>query len=393
MAEETADCIERLRRELQGLRESDADLQATLRRALDVLGEMHRARQASATPAKADGAAGSVCSDVSDADTDDSACGSLASPTSELSGAPCTPRGDGAAPSTPSDSASPASARDDHEDARSDSECSVVSTDSGFGRAAGSGQPAASSAPPPPQRFQRNLRRAQLPERWKRAVERKRAERKLTAARSLPSLCHEDGSPVPPQQQQQLQQEQQQQEQQPEEPEREDWTEALLSGSRTRQPLVLGDNSFADLVHNWMDLPDICNGGTARAAQTQQQQQQNPKLEKESKRPTGLARLLSIPEQIRKRFSSSSSSSGGLSSRADKSRTVKKTRHLSIYELDDMDSFFDELPPHGARPLGQRHSHPCMVGSLSQPDVCSFVGSHLEDARRLSSHFRSVVWV
>ncbi|XP_078732539.1 uncharacterized protein LOC144947217 [Lampetra fluviatilis] len=391
MAEETADCIERLRRELQGLRESDVDLQATLQRALDVLGEMHRARQASATPAKAAGAAGSVCSDVSDADTDDSACGSLASPTSEPSGGPCAPRGDDAveAPSPPSESASPTSARDDHEDARSDSECSVVSTDSGFGRAAGSGQPASSSAPPP-QRFQRNLRRAQLPERWKRAVERKRAERKLTAARSLPSLCHEDGSPVP----------QQQQQQQQEEPEREDWTEALLSGSRTRQPLVLGDNSFADLVHNWMDLPDICNGGTARAAQTrQQQQQQNPKSEKESKRPTGLARLLSIPEQIRKRFSSSSSSSSGggggsgLGSRADKSRTVKKTRHLSIYELDDMDSFFDELPPHGARQLGQRHSHPCMVGSLSQPDVCSFVGSHLEDSRRLSSHFRSVVWV
>lgn len=36
----------------------------------------------------------------------------------------------------------------------------------------------------------------------------------------------------------------------------EDWTAALLTQGRNRQPLVLGDNSFADLVHNWMDLPE-----------------------------------------------------------------------------------------------------------------------------------------
>ncbi|XP_029947905.1 PAK4-inhibitor inka2 [Salarias fasciatus] len=36
----------------------------------------------------------------------------------------------------------------------------------------------------------------------------------------------------------------------------EDWTTSLLSRSRNRQPLVLGDNSFADLIKNWMDLPD-----------------------------------------------------------------------------------------------------------------------------------------
>lgn len=36
-----------------------------------------------------------------------------------------------------------------------------------------------------------------------------------------------------------------------------DWTTALLTRGRNRQPLVLGDNSFADLVKNWMDLPDL----------------------------------------------------------------------------------------------------------------------------------------
>lgn len=35
-----------------------------------------------------------------------------------------------------------------------------------------------------------------------------------------------------------------------------DWTTSLLTRGRSRQPLVLGDNSFADLVHNWMDLPE-----------------------------------------------------------------------------------------------------------------------------------------
>ncbi|XP_077582600.1 PAK4-inhibitor inka2-like [Stigmatopora nigra] len=36
----------------------------------------------------------------------------------------------------------------------------------------------------------------------------------------------------------------------------EDWANALLTRGRSRQPLVLGDNSFADLVKNWMDLPE-----------------------------------------------------------------------------------------------------------------------------------------
>ncbi|KAM9443488.1 PAK4-inhibitor inka1 isoform 1-T1 [Clarias gariepinus] len=36
----------------------------------------------------------------------------------------------------------------------------------------------------------------------------------------------------------------------------EDWTAALLTQGRNRHPLVLGDNSFADLIQNWMDLPE-----------------------------------------------------------------------------------------------------------------------------------------
>lgn len=41
-----------------------------------------------------------------------------------------------------------------------------------------------------------------------------------------------------------------------------DWTSSLMNHSRNRQPLVLGDNVFADLVGNWLDLPDV-GGQTA----------------------------------------------------------------------------------------------------------------------------------
>ncbi|KAK2841204.1 hypothetical protein Q7C36_012783 [Tachysurus vachellii] len=36
-----------------------------------------------------------------------------------------------------------------------------------------------------------------------------------------------------------------------------DWTSSLMSQTRNRQPLVLGDNVFADLVGNWLDLPEL----------------------------------------------------------------------------------------------------------------------------------------
>ncbi|XP_053455929.1 PAK4-inhibitor INKA1 [Nycticebus coucang] len=47
--------------------------------------------------------------------------------------------------------------------------------------------------------------------------------------------------------------------------EAEDWTAALLNRGRSRQPLVLGDNCFADLVHNWMELPETASEGGDRS--------------------------------------------------------------------------------------------------------------------------------
>ena len=47
----------------------------------------------------------------------------------------------------------------------------------------------------------------------------------------------------------------------PELAEPDDWTSTLMSRGRNRQPLVLGDNVFADLVGNWLDLPELEKGG------------------------------------------------------------------------------------------------------------------------------------
>nr|XP_012633964.1 PAK4-inhibitor INKA2 isoform X1 [Microcebus murinus] len=47
----------------------------------------------------------------------------------------------------------------------------------------------------------------------------------------------------------------------PEQVEPDDWTATLMSRGRNRQPLVLGDNVFADLVGNWLDLPELEKGG------------------------------------------------------------------------------------------------------------------------------------
>ncbi|XP_073915000.1 PAK4-inhibitor INKA1 isoform X2 [Castor canadensis] len=70
--------------------------------------------------------------------------------------------------------------------------------------------------------------------------------------------------------------------------EAEDWTAALLNRGRSRQPLVLGDNCFADLVHNWMELPEASgeggDGGAPRA------------------RPRPPQFLLGLSEQLRRRL-------------------------------------------------------------------------------------------
>ncbi|XP_020789556.1 PAK4-inhibitor inka1-like [Boleophthalmus pectinirostris] len=46
----------------------------------------------------------------------------------------------------------------------------------------------------------------------------------------------------------------------------EDWTNSLLTRGRNRQPLVLGDNSFADLIENWMELPECPESAEAKQA-------------------------------------------------------------------------------------------------------------------------------
>ncbi|XP_005389009.1 PREDICTED: protein FAM212B [Chinchilla lanigera] len=72
------------------------------------------------------------------------------------------------------------------------------------------------------------------------------------------SVCGRDPNPLP---RTQLPEHQSCAQQGPEWAEPDDWTSTLMSRGRNRQPLVLGDNVFADLVGNWLDLPELEKGG------------------------------------------------------------------------------------------------------------------------------------
>ncbi|XP_023557562.1 PAK4-inhibitor INKA2 [Octodon degus] len=71
-------------------------------------------------------------------------------------------------------------------------------------------------------------------------------------------VCGRDPSPLP---RTQLPEHQSCTQRGPEWGEPDDWTSTLMSRGRNRQPLVLGDNVFADLVGNWLDLPELEKGG------------------------------------------------------------------------------------------------------------------------------------
>ncbi|XP_062049470.1 PAK4-inhibitor INKA2 [Lepus europaeus] len=73
-----------------------------------------------------------------------------------------------------------------------------------------------------------------------------------------PSVCGRDTAP-PPRTQPLDRQSRGQQGSEQVEPD--DWTSTLMSRGRNRQPLVLGDNVFADLVGNWLDLPELEKSG------------------------------------------------------------------------------------------------------------------------------------
>lgn len=79
-----------------------------------------------------------------------------------------------------------------------------------------------------------------------------------------------------------------------------DWTASLMNHSRNRQPLVLGDNVFADLVGNWLDLPDV-------GRQTAGEEQNDSRLKdtilesSSSSHSQDLSRKLSLTASIFKR--------------------------------------------------------------------------------------------
>ncbi|XP_043102134.1 PAK4-inhibitor INKA2 isoform X2 [Puntigrus tetrazona] len=79
-----------------------------------------------------------------------------------------------------------------------------------------------------------------------------------------------------------------------------DWTAALMNHSRNRQPLVLGDNVFADLVGNWLDLPDV-GGQTAGVEQNDSSLKDSLSESSSSSHSQDLSRKLSLTASIFKR--------------------------------------------------------------------------------------------
>ncbi|XP_026125909.1 PAK4-inhibitor INKA2-like isoform X1 [Carassius auratus] len=79
-----------------------------------------------------------------------------------------------------------------------------------------------------------------------------------------------------------------------------DWTASLMNHSRNRQPLVLGDNVFADLVGNWLDLPDV-EGQAAGEDQNDSSLKETLSESSTSGHSQDLSRKLSLTANIFKR--------------------------------------------------------------------------------------------
>ncbi|XP_023681371.1 PAK4-inhibitor INKA2 isoform X1 [Paramormyrops kingsleyae] len=77
-----------------------------------------------------------------------------------------------------------------------------------------------------------------------------------------------------------------------------DWTSTLMSCGRNRQPLVLGDNVFADLVGNWLDLPEL--GKRALAEKEEEEEEPAPPLP--LSRSQEIYRRFSLTTNVFKKF-------------------------------------------------------------------------------------------
>ncbi|XP_020033129.1 PAK4-inhibitor INKA2 [Castor canadensis] len=107
------------------------------------------------------------------------------------------------------------------------------------------------------------------------------------------SVCGRDVSPLP---RTQLPEHQSCAQQGPEQVDPDDWTSTLMSRGRNRQPLVLGDNVFADLVGNWLDLPELEKGGEKSETEATGE----PKAEKGQ--PRELGRKFALTANIFRKF-------------------------------------------------------------------------------------------
>lgn len=165
-----------------------------------------------------------------------------------------------------------------------------------------------------------------------------------------------------------------------------DWTSSLMSQSRNRQPLVLGDNIFADLVGNWLDLPELDKKGEKSEESLSVSRSQE------------LCRKFSLTANIFKKFLRSV--------RPDRDRLLKekpcwlppedKQPHISkrAKKISKLKGTF-YLPLHGSLQShhGKAERCPRAEGHGEQPKGSSRKGQEPRDYSQAGFDINTAVWV
>ncbi|XP_063153502.1 PAK4-inhibitor INKA2 isoform X1 [Candoia aspera] len=168
--------------------------------------------------------------------------------------------------------------------------------------------------------------------------------------------------------------------------ENKDWTSSLMSQSRNRQPLVLGDNIFADLVGNWLDLPEIDRKGEKNEASLPSSKSQE------------FYRKFSLTANLFKKFLRSV--------RPDRDRLLKEkpcwlptkdkeTEILKKPKTVNKQKGLFYFPVHGSTPDSQDKANRCQKkeGRKAKPKLCAKKIHTTVEQTQSGFDFNTAVWV
>ncbi|XP_066559511.1 PAK4-inhibitor INKA2 [Amia ocellicauda] len=175
-----------------------------------------------------------------------------------------------------------------------------------------------------------------------------------------------------------------------------DWTSSLMCQSRNRQPLVLGDNVFADLVGNWLDLPELENKSSEEEGGAEDLEDAHPLRLTRSQE---ICRKFSLTANIFKKFLRSV--------RPDKDKLLKEKP--GWLPLDDPETELSKRPKKAVKPKGsfyfpfrpgmQGKGRPCprAVEERSHPRAGIYIGrggqSEVVDKAQPVFDYNTAVWV